>query len=444
MKAILRILVMVVLSVLLVTLAFGAGYASSGFLMARSQPVAASGLNDGAPAEFQPSMPVFWEAWKIVKDNFFTAQFDDEKLTYGAIGGMVDSLGDPHTAFVDPKVAAFVESEVSGEFEGIGATVEMRDGRLTIVAPLKGTPADKAGLQPGDVIVQVDDTVIQNMDVYQAISLIRGKRGTTVRLKVQRGANPAFEVSIVRDRIQSPIVQTKWYENDTIAYVQLTDFTATSTNAVRRALQDVLAKNPKGLIFDVRGNPGGLLDAAVKITSEFIGPAKTVVVEATKDGKKEKLPSIDGGVGTQVPMVLLINNGSASASEILAAAVKDYGRATLIGKTTYGKGSVQLPHVLSDNSQLRITIAHFLSPMEHEINGIGISPDIEVENPNDFERSRGVDPQLDRALEYIKNGARLQPSTRPSAGQTLLDPALSPAALMERVWAGLNESIFAV
>lgn len=444
MKAVLRILVMTVVSILLVAVAFGGGYATSGMLLARSQPAASSGINDGAPAEFKPSMPVFWEAWKIIQGNFYTQPLDTEKLTYGSISGMVDSLGDPHTAFVDPKVASFVETEVSGEFEGIGATVEMRDGRLTIVAPLKGTPADNAGLQPGDIILQVDDTLIQNMDVYQAISLIRGKRGTSVRLKVQRGSNPAFEVTIVRDRIQSPIVQSKMYENDTIAYVQLTDFTATSINAVRQALQQALATNPKGLIFDVRGNPGGLLDAAVKITSEFIGGNQVVVVEATKDGHKERLNSVEGGVATQVPMVLLVDKGSASASEILAAALKDYGRAKIIGKTTYGKGSVQLPHMLSDNSQLRITIAHFLSPKENEINGIGITPDIEVEGATEFDRSRGVDPQLNRALEFFKSGAENTPTGNKQSNAMPLNPAELLSAVVQNAWAGLYESIFRV
>lgn len=444
MKAVLRILVMTVVSILLVAVAFGGGYATSGMLLARSQPVASNGPNDGAPTEFKSSMSVFWEAWKIIQDNFYTEPLDTEKLTYGSISGMVDSLGDPHTAFVDPKIASFVETEVSGEFEGIGATVEMREGRLTIVAPLKGTPADNAGLQPGDIILQVDDTLIQNMDVYQAISLIRGKRGTSVRLKVQRGSNPAFEVTIVRDRIQSPIVQSKMYENDTIAYVQLTDFTATSINAVRQALQQALATNPKGLIFDVRGNPGGLLDAAVKITSEFVGSNKVVVVEATKDGNKERLNSVEGGVATQVPMVLLVDKGSASASEILAAALKDYGRATIIGKTTYGKGSVQLPHMLSDNSQLRITIAHFLSPKENEINGIGVTPDIEVEGATEFDRSRGVDPQLNRALEFFKSGAENTPTGNKQSNALPPNPADLLSAVVQNAWAGLYESIFRV
>ncbi len=443
MKTIARILSMFVVAVLLVSGAFVFGFAASRAILAVNAPAATapstastSALMNGTPAEFQNDIPVFWEAWRIINDNFYKQPIDQEKLTYGAVGGMVDALGDEHTAFVDPKRAEYLRSQLSGSFEGIGATVEMVNGRLTIIAPIKGTPAEKAGLKAGDVILQVDDTLIQNMDVMQAISLIRGPKGTSVRLKVQRGTDPAFELTIVRNTINVPEVESKMLEEDTIAYVQLTEFGDKAPSELRRALTQTLAKNPKALIFDLRGNPGGYLHIAIEVASEFIDQGKVVLVEKFKSGQKKTYDSQGGGVATKIPMVLLVNEGSASASEILAASLRDYKRAIIIGQKTFGKGSVQTTHQLSDQSQLRVTIANFYSPLETEINHVGITPDIEVADPTEFERSRGIDPQLQRAIELIKSGElqKMLPSSQkieqvPSAETGLLQDLFNRFAL---------------
>jgi carboxyl-terminal processing protease len=404
----------IVLAVVLVSGAFLTGFSTSKLVFAPKPQAAitqSANTKDGTPAEFAQDMPVFWEAWRLVHDNFYQQPIDQQKMTYGAVSGMVEALGDEHTAFVDPERAKYLATQLSGSFEGIGATVEMVNGRLTIIAPIKGTPAEKAGLQAGDVILQVDDTLIQNMDVMEAISIIRGPKGTNVNLKIQRGTQPAFDVAITRNTIEVPEVTTKLLEDDSIAYVELTEFGDKAPSELRKALSEVMAKNPKALIFDLRGNPGGYLHIAIEVASEFLEKDQLVLVEKFKDGQKRLYKAQDGGLATKIPMVLLVNEGSASASEILAASLHDHKRATIIGEKTFGKGSVQTTHSLSDDSQLRVTIASFYSPNESQINEVGVIPDIEIPDPTEFERSRGVDPQLQRAIEFINSDEFQQPAS---------------------------------
>lgn len=395
-RGFLRVFIMVVLAVVLVNAAFAAGYLASAQVFRPAPPP-----DGGAPADWKPYFPVFWEAWNYVKQDFYKTPVDQNEMVYGAIGGMVDSLGDPHTTFTEAKIAAITNTELQGSFEGIGATVEMREGRLTIVAPIKGSPAEKAGLLPNDIVLQVNDTIIQNMDVNQAVALIRGPRGSTVTLKIQRVKVAPFTVSIVRDTIRTPFVESHMIPGTSIAYLRLNDFGATAPDEMRAALQDLMAQKPTGLIFDLRSDPGGYLNVAVDIASEFIKGGQTVMIEKDKAGHAQELPAKDGGLATDIPMVLLVDGGSASASEIVSMAIKDYGRATLIGTKTYGKGSVQDLNTLSDNSELRVTIAHFFSPKGNDIDGVGISPDIEVKiTADDIANKR--DPQLDAAVQLLQ------------------------------------------
>jgi carboxyl-terminal processing protease len=442
MKSIVRILLVVVVSVLLVGGAFLGGFAVSQRVLARNDSPTlslASNFSDGTPAEFKKDMPVFWEAWKLIHENFYVQPIDREKMTYGAVGGMVAALGDIHTAFVDPKRAEYLRSQLQGSFEGIGATVDMQNGRLVIVSPIKGTPADKAGLQAGDVILQVDDTKIVNMDVSEAVALIRGPKGTKVILKVQRGSNPAFDVTIVRNTIEVPEVTSKMLEDDTIAYLQLSEFGEKAKPELRKALSEALAKNPKALIFDLRGNPGGYLNTAIDVASEFITANQVVLVEKFKNGDKKLYKTSGDGLATKIPMVLLVNEGSASASEILAAALRDHKRAIIIGQKTFGKGSVQTVHQLSDNSQLRVTIANFYSPQEHVINEVGVSPDVEIPDPSAYERSRQIDPQLQKAIDMIKNGEIQAPATNGSSRNVpTLENAFTAQALFDRIGFALS------
>lgn len=401
MGKILRILLVIVFGAILVGAAFLGGYGVSNVAF----PARSDSVDDGAPAEFRSSMGVFWEAWNLVQNQFYLPnKLDPLALSYGSVSGMVDSLGDPYTGFSDPRGAARLNSQIEGSFEGIGATIEMRSGRLTIVSPIKGSPAEAAGLKPNDIILKVNDTVIQNMTTDDAVNLIRGPKGTEVVLTIQRVNTPPFEVKIKRDKITVPFVDSKMLDNN-IGYIRMSEFGATAAQELHQHLQTVLANKPKGIILDLRGNPGGFLDAAIQVGSEFLRPGQTVLVEQFKNGSRQELKTQNGGLAYDVPLVLLVNRGSASASEIISGALKDYKRATLIGTRTFGKGSVQNVNALSDQSQLRVTIAHFLSPKGNEIHEVGVSPDIEVPDPTDAEVLANKDPQLDRATQFLLSGA---------------------------------------
>lgn len=393
-----RITLLTLFVALLVTSAFGLGYAVSRAVFPPPLP-----SDGGAPDEWKSYTPLIFEAWTHLQRDFYQAPLDpDKNLVNGAIAGMVRALGDQHTAFVDAQRAAISRTSLEGSFEGIGATVEMREGRLVIVAPIKGTPADRAGLLPNDIILQADDTPIRNMDINEAISLIRGPKGTAVTLTVQRGNQPPFKVTIVRDTIRTPFIESRMIEGTNIAYVRLNQFGGPATDELRAALRELLAHRPSGLIFDLRRNPGGYLDTAVEIASQFLPSGRIVLIQKDKDGRTKEHRARGGGLATEIPMVLLVDGGSASASEIVAAALKDHQRATLIGVKTFGKGSVQNVHTLSDKSELRVTISRFFSPNGNEINGVGVTPHIVVEM-TDADIAAKRDPQLDAAVKFLQN-----------------------------------------
>lgn len=397
-RGMLRVFIVAVVTMVLVSAAFTGGYYISHKVYPPPLP-----QDGGAPADWKTSFPVFWEAWNFVKQDFYKTPIDQDEMVNGSIGGMIASLGDPNTRFVDAKTAVITSTELQGSFEGIGATIEMREGRLTIVTPIKGSPAERAGILPGDVVLQVDDTIIQNMDSTQAVRLIRGPKGTKVKLTIQRAKQASFVVEITRDTIRQPFVESRMLEGTTLAYLRLNEFGATAPDEIRAALQDLLSKKPTGLVFDLRRDPGGYLPVAIDVASQFLRPNQTVVITKYKDGRREELKSGRGGLAYDIPMVLLVDKGSASASEIVAGALKDYKRATIIGTVTFGKGSVQSVHTLSDKSELRVTIANFFSPQDHQIHHIGITPDIAVELTED-DAANKKDPQLDRAIQFLQTG----------------------------------------
>ncbi len=402
-KGILRVALMTVIAIVAVSCAFLGGYATSNQVLPGLSPATVT----NAPADWQPYLPVFWEAWNFVHQDFYKPAFDDTSLAYGGVDGMVDALGDEHTVFLDAKKAAKARlgSSLQGSFEGIGATVEMREGRLYIVTPIEGSPAEKAGLLPNDIVIEVDGKIIQDMDVNQAVQLIRGPKGTPVTLKIQRAKQAPFMVTINRATIRTPLVQARMIEGTRFGYIHLTSFGDTTTDELQAALQMLINQKPAGLIFDLRRNLGGYYPVAIDVTSQFIKSGQTVVVVKDKDGNPYNVgetKSQPGGLVLDLPMVLLIDEFSASGSEIVAAAVKDYKRATLIGVKSFGKGSVQNVHQLNDKSELHVTVAHFFSPKGSEIDGIGITPDIEVKiTEDDIVKRR--DPQLDKAIEVMKS-----------------------------------------
>ncbi len=346
---------------------------------------------------------LFNEAWSLLQKQFYGPLPEGKQVTYDAIKGTVDRLGDPHTAFVDPKEAALLNSDMEGAFEGIGARVDLAEGGgVEIKYLFSGQPAEKAGLSVGDVILAVDGKDVTKLGLTEAITLIRGPRGTQVSLKIMRGDQSPRDVTVVRDRIEIPVVETNWLADGRVAHVTLGEFNSVAPERLAAALKDVLSKKPAGLILDLRGNPGGLLESAVRIGSYFV-PKGPIVIERSKDGTEHTYEREGAYLLGNTPLVILVDAGSASASEIVAGAVQDAGSGTLIGEKTFGKGSVQMPNMLSDGSQLRVTIAHWFTPKDRAIDGVGLQPDIAVaRTQEDFSAKR--DPQLDRAVEYLLQG----------------------------------------
>ncbi len=351
----------------------------------------------------QGSFDIFWEAWRVLQDEFYGDLPSESELPYAAIQGVIAATGDQYTAFLDPARAQILKNDLSGTFEGIGATVRLRpDGKLEVVQPLAGWPAIQAGLRTNDTILKVDGVDVQGMSLYEAIALIRGPAGTTVRLLVERdGVDQPFELQIERARIELPIVESKLLPND-IGYIRLTEYTQTATDKLQQALRELNAQKPRGLILDLRGNPGGYLSTAIEITSQFVGQGP-IVIERFKDGREYRHQALSGGLALRIPLVVLVDGGTASASEITAGAIQDTERGTLIGTTTLGKGSVQSSQTLSDQSELRVTIARWFTPNGRAIHGTGLVPDIKVEvTEQDLAADR--DPQLDRAIAYLVEG----------------------------------------
>lgn len=338
----------------------------------------------------------------ILEQEFYGGLPDQDTLSYGAIRGLLFTLGDPYTTFIEPEIAAIWNQDSTGQFEGIGATVRMReDGYLEIVRPLPGHPAEAAGIRGGDLVLSVDGTSIYGMGLYEAIGLIRGPAGTQVTLEIGRpGERDPFTVTVTRARIEMPSVDSRMLENN-IGYIQLTEFDDAATTRVTAALQALLDQGAQSLIFDLRDNPGGFLSQAIQIGDLFLDQG-VVAIERDSTGAERTFPSRTGNLGETIPLVVLINGGSASASEIVAGAIQDRERAVLIGGPTLGKGSVQMPHNLSDGSQLRVTIARWYTPNNNSIHGAGLVPDIEVPFPNDT--PVGEDPQLERAIQYLLEG----------------------------------------
>ncbi|OQY28141.1 MAG: hypothetical protein B6243_12350 [Anaerolineaceae bacterium 4572_5.2] len=340
------------------------------------------------------------EVLALLKLDFYGELPGIEELSYGAIRGMLMTLEDPYTSFISPDIADILREDTSGEFEGIGATVRMReDGYLEIVRPLPKHPAELVGLKAGDLVLTVDEQSIVGMGLYEAISLIRGPADTEVELEIARpGEKDTFFITITRARIEMPIVEAEILEED-LAYIKLTEFDANAGELVEKELRELLAQHPEGLIFDLRDNPGGLLSQSIRISDLFLDKG-LAAIERDSQGEEQRFYTHTGDAGETIPLVVLVNGGSASASEIVAGALQDRGRASLIGETTLGKGSVQMPHNLSDGSQLRVTIARWFTPNDNSIHGTGLTPDIEVPVPDDTPVDE--DPQLERAIEYLR------------------------------------------
>ncbi len=376
-----------------------------------------------ASADFQQ----FWDLWTLLQQKYYKKPLDEKKMLYGAMQGLAASTGDPYTLFFEPQLAQEFNDQLQGKFDGIGAEIGMKDGQLQIVAPLPETPADKAGLLAGDAILAINASSTDSMPVDQAVSLIRGVKGTTVKLNIGRisttkGADgkpkqtvKQFDVTLTRDTIVVKSVKTSWPKPG-IAEIQITSFDASAGKEFAKAVDEVLAKDPKGLILDLRNDPGGFLDQATAVAGEWLGDG--LVVSERRQGE-----IVDEYHGTgdsrlkDMPTIVLVNGGSASASEIVAGALQDDGMAKLVGTKTFGKGSVQEYSDLKDGTAVKITVAEWLTPKGRFINTIGIEPNVTVDRTeDDYHANR--DPQLDKALELLTGASSTAATPASGASKT--------------------------
>jgi len=357
----------------------------------------------GAPQDLKELFAPFWQAWNLVHEQYVQQPVDNEILMRGAIRGMLDSLGDPHTSYLDPEEYKALNTSLQGEetYEGIGAWVDTRGDYLMVISPMPGSPAEKADLHTGDKIIAIDGEDMTGVDGELVRKKVLGPAGSTVRLTIAREGVEPFDVSIVRENITVPSIESRMLD-DNIAYMRLFIFGDTAGDDLRNTLKEMLAKNPDGIILDLRNNGGGYLDSAVDVVSEFVDKG-VVMYEEYGDGTRKPLEAHKGGLATKIPLVVLINEGSASASEIVAGALQDMQRGKLVGATSFGKGSVQMPSTLTNNEgAVRITIARWLTPNGRTIHGVGLTPDYEVPITND-DITAGRDPQLDKAIEVLKS-----------------------------------------
>jgi carboxyl-terminal processing protease len=375
--------------------------------LAGTQPGGIAIASDNAPAQPDQSQEElfapFWQVWDIVHDQYVDQPVNDLELMRGAIRGMLESLGDQHTSYMDPDQYRQNTMPMEGEYEGIGAWVDIAGEFLVITSPMPNSPAEKAGLRTGDTIIAVDGEDMTGVDGNLVLRRVLGPANTDVTLTVQREGTPEpFEVTITRAKIVVPSVDSEMLEGD-IAYVQVLTFGEKTTSELKKALREAIAENPKGMILDLRNNGGGYLNTAIEVVSQFV-PEGPVMYEEYGDGTKTTFEALPGGLATEVPLVVLVNEGTASASEITAGAIQDLGRGTLVGMTTYGKGSVQNWIPLNDETgAVRVTIARWTTASGRQIHEIGLEPDVIVEiTEEDFAADR--DPQLDKAIDLITSG----------------------------------------
>jgi carboxyl-terminal processing protease len=372
----------------------GAGYAVRDYV-----------VDDQPTNEENQSLALYWEVWHRVEEQFYGQIPQTPISTYGAIKGALATLDDPYTLFIEPEPAAEEKAQLEGKFGGIGAFIQRDEQGQVILDPMPDQAAEKAGLLKGDILVAVDGQPIAlEMATDDIVKLIKGEVGTKVTLTLQRaGTEEPFDITIERAPIETPSAQWRILEQaPKIGYIQLTSFTERSNKELDRAFEELSGQGAESYILDLRGNGGGLLETAVDVASQFL--REGVVMREDRKNQGERVYEVrSGGRALDQPLVLLVNGGTASASEIVAGALQDYKRATLIGEKTFGKGSVQLIYELTDASRLHVTVAKWFTPNNNAIDGKGLIPDIEVLITDD-DRANNRDPQFERAISFLQDG----------------------------------------
>lgn len=397
-----RKIIYIAVSILLLSSVFGIGL-YLGYSRRPEIEKVASVINKNPPFETTADFTAFWKAWNVLKEkSIYSAKVTDQDRVWGAIQGLASATGDPYTTFFDPDDNKLFKDEIKGSFSGIGAEVGIKDKILTIISPLKDSPAWRAGIKASDKILKIDNTTTTDMSIDAAINLMRGEKGTTVTLTILRlGENETREVKIIRDIIEIPTIETESLP-DGIFVIKFYSFSENSDNLFAKALDEFIKSGNHKLIIDLRGNPGGYLNAAVNIGSWFIDEGKVIVSEDFGTSRKAQLYRSHGPrlFNENLKLVVLVDGGSASASEILAGALKEHGIATLVGEKTFGKGSVQELVDITSETSLKVTVATWLTPNGTSISTSGLEPDVKVPfTLKDFEAKR--DPQMDKAIGIL-------------------------------------------
>ncbi|MDD5318819.1 MAG: S41 family peptidase [Candidatus Pacebacteria bacterium] len=381
-----------------------------------AQTTAADVINKTEGESTNVDFAPFWKAWSILDEKYVATKHStstvavatttDQDRVYGAIKGMVAALNDPYTVFFPPEESQIFESEISGNFEGVGMEVGQKDGVLTVIAALKNTPAERAGIKSGDKILKIDDTVTTDMSIDAAVKMIRGKKGTAVTFTLLRdGTKDPIVIKVVRDTIDIPTIDTDRIGTD-IFVIHVYSFSADAPDLFRNALRQFILSGADKLIIDLRGNPGGYLDAAVDMSSWFLPSGKVIVREdyGGKGGQTEDVVRSKGYniFNDNLKAVILIDGGSASASEIMAGALHEYGIVKLVGTQSFGKGSVQELIPLTSDTNLKVTVARWLTPNGFSISAQGLTPDYVVPIPDGLVVTKDNDPQLQKAVEILR------------------------------------------
>lgn len=344
---------------------------------------------------------IFWDAWGKIQEKYVDRPINDQDLFYGAMAGLAASLRDPYSVFFNPESTKAFNQEISGTFEGIGIEIGIKNEQLTVIAPLPNSPAEKSGLMAGDRILKINDVDTALITIDTAVSLIRGEKGTTVDLVISRDGETDSKTYVVERGVIKVESVTWELTSRNIAYLKISSFNEDTESSFQAAVREILLAKPKGIILDLRNNPGGFLDVAIAISDSFIPKDEIIVIEDYGNGNRTEYKAKNNDGLSDYPVVVLVNGGSASASEILAGALQDHKVASIVGEQTFGKGSVQELEEFDDGSSLKLTVAKWLTPLGRSISEEGIKPDVEVELTED-DYNNDLDPQLDKAVEIIE------------------------------------------